>query len=305
MKKIDYFVTILVHFYTNLINNKYMKIHLRDSEERRHYLVRRLDTIDTKIDTFYTGTFKALESKDLNPHKHSFLEIMFIDSGQGTIEIEKKNYKASKDDIVIYLPNHMHKEYSDKNTMMHAYFFGVKYTHSLKNMFESCNPPFVFGSGQYSSLFLKLFKTLINESKGDIVAYSDKITNCIVKTIILKILQISSKNKEAAKSNKFIKEIQNYLDNHYLEDIKLDEYYDSLPFSKYYIARLFKTCMGVTPMNYIISKRIDSARELLINSNKKIKDICNEVGYKDIYYFTKVFKKEIGVSPSEYRKHRI
>ena len=63
--------------------------------------------------------------------------------------------------------------------------------------------------------------------------------------------------------------------------------------------------MGVTLVNYIISKRIDSARELLINSDKKIKDICNEVGYKDIYYFTKVFKKEIGVSPSEYRKHRI
>ena len=63
--------------------------------------------------------------------------------------------------------------------------------------------------------------------------------------------------------------------------------------------------MGVTPMNYIISKRMDNARKLLINTDKKIKDISNEVGYKDIYYFTKVFKKEIGVSPSEYRKQRI
>ena len=282
-----------------------MKIHLRDSEERRHYLIRRLETIDTKIDTFYTGTFKALESKNLNPHRHSFLEIMFIDSGQGTIEIDKKSYKASKDDIVIYLPNHMHKEYSDKKQIMHAIFFGVKYTHSLKRMFESCNPPFVFNSKENGPLFLRLFKTLISESKESNLAYSDKITNCLVKTIILKILQMASDNKEAAKSNEFIKEIQTYLDEHYLEDIKLDEYYDSLPFSKYYIARFFKSCMGVTPVNYIISKRMDDARDLLINSDKKIKDISNEVGYKDIYYFTKIFKKEIGVSPSEYRKHRV
>ena len=276
-----------------------MRIHLRDSEERRHYQVRRLETIDTKIDTFYTGTFKALESKNLNPHKHSFLEIMFIDSGHGTIEIENEKYKASKDDIVIYLPNHIHKEYSDKNETMHAYFFGVKFTNSLRNMFESCNPPFVFDSKDNSAMLLRWFKTLIEESKEPTQAYSDKITNCIVKTIILKILQISSDNKEAAKSKEFIKEIQNYLDKHYLDD-----YYNSLPFSKYYIARLFKSCMGVTPMNYIITKRIDNARDLLINSNKKIKEISNEVGYKDIYYFTKVFKKEIGVSPSEYRKHR-
>ena len=278
-----------------------MKIHLRDSNERRHYLIRRLDAIDTKIDTFYTGTFSAIEQKKINPHKHSFLEIMFIDSGSGTIEIDGVPYHTTKDDIVIYSPNKMHKEYSDLDNVMHAFFFGIKYTESLKHMMNSSNPPYILSTKEESSTFLKLFKMLIKESRNIGKPYSDKITNCIVKTIVLKILQMSSNEKEVTRSDDFIREVQNFLDEHYLEDINLEEYYKTLPFSKYYIARLFKSYLGVTPVNYITSKRMEKARYLLNNTNMKIMDIANEVGYKDIYYFTKVFKKEIGESPSAYR----
>ena len=278
-----------------------MKIHLRDSNERRHYLIRRLDAIDTKIDTFYTGTFSAIEEKKINPHKHSFLEIMFIDNGSGTIEIDGIPYHAIKDDIVIYSPNKMHKEYSDPDNVMHALFFGAKFTESLKHMMDSSNPPYIIHTKEESSSFLKLFKMLINESKNIGKPYSDKITNCIVKTIILKILQMSSSEKEVTRSDDFVREVQNYLDEHYLEDINLDEYYKTLPFSKYYIARLVKSYLGVTPISYITSKRMEKARMLLNTTDMKIMDIANEVGYKDIYYFTKVFKKEIGVSPSAYR----
>lgn len=282
-----------------------MKMHLRDSDERRHYPVRRLETIDTKIDTFYTGTFSAPFQKNQIPHKHSFLEIMFIDEGQGTIVVNGVEYFAKKNDIVLYFPNNMHKEYSEINHPMHAMFFGVKYTDSLKKMFEKCHPSYVFDSKQEAPLFLKLFKILIDESKGEELPYSDKITNCIVKTIVLKILQISINDKEEAKSNEFVKTMVDYLDQHYLEEISLDKYYKELPFSKYYISRLFKSCMGTTPVNYIITKRMEKARILLNETNMKIMDIANEVGYKDIYYFTKLFKKEIGVAPTSYRKRNL
>ena len=281
-----------------------MKIHLRDSNERRHYLIRRLDAIDTKIDTFYTGTFNALDEKKTNPHKHTFLEIMFIDNGSGTIEIDGVPYKAQKDDIVIYLPNKLHKEYSDLGNTIHAYFFGVKFTDSLKHMVDGSHPPFILPSKDEAPFFLRSFKMLIDESKNIGEPYSDKITNCLAKTIVLKILQMCTNEKEVTRSDDFIKQVQNYLDEHYLEDISLNDYYETLPFSKFYIAKLFKSYLGVTPLNYITSKRMNKARDLLNTTDKKIIEIASDVGYKDIYYFTKVFKKEIGVSPSAYRKRK-
>ncbi|MBR1581890.1 MAG: helix-turn-helix transcriptional regulator [Bacilli bacterium] len=279
-----------------------MRIHLQDSKERRHYPIKRLATLDSKIEAYYTGTFSALEKQNLNPHKHTFLEIMFIDSGSGTIEINNIKYKAKTDDIILYFPSNMHKEYSDNGTIMHALFFAVKYKEPLKKMFANCNEEYILHTGTNNKTFRKLFNLLIQESKNEELNYTSNITNCIAKTIILKILQLFSSGNKKAATNEYVQKIQDYLDKHYLEEIDLDKYYETLPFSKYYIARLFKSTLGVTPVNYIISKRIDHAKTLLNKTDMKIINIANEVGYKDIYYFTKVFKKEVGVSPSSYRK---
>lgn len=280
-----------------------MRIHLQDSNERRHYVIKRLETVDAKIQTLYTGTFTAPYETLFAPHKHTFIEIMYIDKGCGIIEINNQKYTAKEGDVVIYFPNLFHKEYSiKKGNQLHALFFAVRYTNALQEMFENFSNSYVFPSGDNRNILESSMKYLINESQKDGVPYFDKIANCIAKTIILKILQMSLDKEQATESNEFVKSVQQYLDDHYLEDINLDEYYNSLPFSKYYISRLFKTCMGITPINYIISKRMDLARELLNNTDKKIQDIANEVGYKDIYYFTKTFKKEIGVSPTKYRK---
>ena len=280
-----------------------MKIHLQDSDERRHFFIKKLEAVDTRIFTLYTGTFSASFDKNVAPHKHNFLEIMFIDKGEGIIEINEHQYHAKDGDIVVYFPSMLHREYSTKkNNKLHATFFAVKYNSSLQEMFTKFHKPYVFASNKDKDLFKMSMDYLIEESQNEDVPYVDKIVNCISKTIILKILQISIEQEAIIESNEFIYGMQKYLDEHYKEEIDFDEYYKTLPFSKYYISRLFKTCTGTTPKNYVISKRMQEARKLLNDTNMQIQEIASEVGYKDIYYFTKSFKKEVGASPTKYRQ---
>lgn len=96
-----------------------------------------------------------------------------------------------------------------------------------------------------------------------------------------------------------IEEIRkNYKDNITLT--KLAERYN---ISAGHLSSLLKEELGMPFSEYITSKRIQRAKELLDDESLSVDAIAIEVGYKDYFYFTKVFKKAVGISPSKYRKN--
>ena len=96
-----------------------------------------------------------------------------------------------------------------------------------------------------------------------------------------------------------IEEIRkNYKDNITLT--KLAERYN---ISAGHLSSLLKEELGMPFSEYITSKRIQRAKELLDDESLSVDAIAREVGYKDYFYFTKVFKKAVGISPSKYRKN--
>ena len=72
-------------------------------------------------------------------------------------------------------------------------------------------------------------------------------------------------------------------------------------FSRTYITHRFKKEVGITPMQYILNKRIEIAKQLLISTNRSIQNIANSVGITDWSYFSKLFKENVGTTPTEYR----
>ena len=89
---------------------------------------------------------------------------------------------------------------------------------------------------------------------------------------------------------------------HYLEDISLTEIAGRWSISAGRLSTLIKEKLGVTYSDYITSLRIERAKELLQNETLSIQEIAEQAGYRDYFYFTKVFKKTVGISPSKYRK---
>ncbi len=108
-------------------------------------------------------------------------------------------------------------------------------------------------------------------------------------------------NKDS-KTSKAAHLLQAYLDEHYTEDISLDDLSQLVFLSSKYISDMFRSEVGVTITDYITAKRIERAKQMLLNSGTKIYEIADQLGFHDVKYFNKVFKKQIGISPLQFRK---
>jgi iron complex transport system substrate-binding protein len=93
-----------------------------------------------------------------------------------------------------------------------------------------------------------------------------------------------------------------YMDEHYAEPITADTLATLLNCSPRTMQRMFNKRLALGPIDYLMQIRIDKAKELLCRTNAGLKDIAEAVGYVDSYYFSRLFKRYTGVSPSTYRE---
>lgn len=89
----------------------------------------------------------------------------------------------------------------------------------------------------------------------------------------------------------------------YNENITLTGFSEKHNISVGHLSNLLKERLGMSFSEYITAKRVQKAKELLADERLSVEKVANEVGYKDYFYFTKVFKKAVGISPSKYRKN--
>ena len=95
--------------------------------------------------------------------------------------------------------------------------------------------------------------------------------------------------------------IKDYIDRNYKKDISAKDVAGILGYSDVYFSKVFKQLFDDNFINYLTKIRIDRAKLLLKDISFNIKEVGKSVGYADSNYFTKVFKRSIGISPSEYR----
>ncbi|MEC0171779.1 response regulator transcription factor [Paenibacillus graminis] len=105
----------------------------------------------------------------------------------------------------------------------------------------------------------------------------------------------------AVKERNPMTEIVKYIEQNYPSDLSLQEVAGKFYVSREYISRKFKQEYGINFSDYIGSVRIDKAKLLLQNPNLKLSQISEMVGFHDVKYFSKVFKKQVGLSPKDYR----
>lgn len=99
-----------------------------------------------------------------------------------------------------------------------------------------------------------------------------------------------------------IEKAKKYIDTNFQKGISLEEVSRKIDISPYYFSKMFKQKMGETFIEYLTKKRMSHAKELLRNPEYSIKEICMISGYSDPNYFSRIFKKYEGMTPSEYRE---
>ena len=106
------------------------------------------------------------------------------------------------------------------------------------------------------------------------------------------------------KNSKVLSDALSYIREHYRENLTLDLVSKNVYISSYYLSHLFKEELDITFVEYLTKIRIEMAKKRLKNQDLSIMDIASEVGYDDSSYFSKVFKRNTGLSPSQYRKNQ-
>jgi len=140
--------------------------------------------------------------------------------------------------------------------------------------------------------------------------YLSQVVNCqtndelrswlLEKIAIVCQFMRTSQDKEA---KSLVAKAKQYIDCNFHKDISLDDVSKIVNISPYYFSKVFKDEAEENFIEYLTRKRMESAKTLLIKPELSIKEICVMIGYSDPNYFSRVFKKYEGITPSEYREN--
>ncbi len=98
--------------------------------------------------------------------------------------------------------------------------------------------------------------------------------------------------------------VRRYIDNHFKENLNLDQLARLAHVNKYYLAHAFRREFGTSPINYLISRRVEESRFLLRETDHSLALIAQMLGFSSPSYFSQCFRRVEGISPMEYRKER-
>ncbi len=136
--------------------------------------------------------------------------------------------------------------------------------------------------------------TVMNiENMQDLYAWFDeKITYCATHIL----------NKNSETSNEVVETAKSYIEANFNKNLSLEDVSRQVNISSYYLSRIFKETTGENFIDYLTNLRIERAKDLISKTQYSMKEICNMCGYSDPNYFSKSFKKNVGVTPTEYRE---
>lgn len=242
-------------------------------------------------------------------HYHHAYELYYIVDGERKYFVGDSFFSASKGDLV-WVPRDMLHRTEGKGASRFLLYFKDSF---LKKYFSdeaisriTSAKPFVFAAeAKYKEEFENMFFDLLKEYNRKKI-HLEEYDEFSVILPLLKILYFifSHENyyeKSISKPSERMHEIIKYINDNYHAPLTIQSVADEFGITKDHLCHIFPKYMGVTFITYLNTVRIKAACELMKKEKDSILEIANKCGFSSSHYFCKVFKKEKGMSPSEYR----
>lgn len=216
--------------------------------------------------------------------------------GEAEFRLNGKKYMINKQ-IFLHAGSQMTINFKALGEQSFTYMV-LHYAVSDVNRYPLANEHFAFTLNQSEQL-LATAELLKKQA-----AYPDDFSKLRCQTIFIQFIeQLLIHLREGQDGeNSLVKRIVSYIHKYYQEGISVAEIQKEFSIDARKLPQLFQQYTGLTPLQYIIELRLRDAKNLLRNTNLSIGNIGEEVGYNDAFYFSRIFKKNIGISPKEYRK---
>lgn len=237
------------------------------------------------------------------PHTHNHTELFFIVSGKGQFLIQDQFFPVGINNLVIINPNVLHTEDSLNAQPLEYIVLGIDGIELAND--ENSNGQFSILDHMESVEISGCLRNILREMEQKNTGYED-VCQAYMEILIIRLMrsttlsvpsepQISSGNRQCAA-------VRRYIDLHFKEPLTLEQLAEESHMNKYYLSHSFKREYGTSPINYMISRRIEESKYLLAETDLSMTQIAQLLGFSSLSYFSQVFRRTQSVSPLEYRQ---
>ncbi|WP_369049390.1 AraC family transcriptional regulator [Tenacibaculum sp. UWU-22] len=241
------------------------------------------------------------QTTDFPKHFHETFCISLIHNGIEKIEFDSQSLFSEKGSISITNPYEIHSNpLIDKNTCLS---FDTIYLSNdlMKYLLNGKNITFLnrkINSAKTNQLFVKLKNAMDTKNPKSIEFFLKQFINT------LKFHSQENETEYAKQNLNDFSEINSYIDNNIGDKFCLEELSKMANINKYGFVKKFKAATGMTPMNYILMKKIFSCKTR-IDRNSELTELAYWYSFTDMAHFSKTFKRYIGISPKKYQANLI
>jgi AraC-like DNA-binding protein len=230
---------------------------------------------------------------------HLFL---FTSEGQGLLTVKGNSY-IQKEGSMFYLAPGVPHEYWPNRSGWITNWIVFKGDSSNELLSKIGFSDFEYSADTNMLIYRNIFKRILSIAKEPLKG-AEKSSILLYEFILTAADMLLCSTKEKYGMSSVIEPAIIHINEHYTDDITLENLAKISGVSLQHFCRVFKTKTGMRPMEYLAKKRISEAKILLINTGESIGYVSSAVGYGDQNYFGMVFKKYEGITPSDYRKQR-
>jgi AraC-like DNA-binding protein len=231
--------------------------------------------------------------------KNSHIYIFeYILSGQGTVKLDSGDFTASEGDIYILHKHSNHIYYSDEKNPWTKIWFNAdgSLIDSLIQLYKVNHINHIVGLNIKEHFF-----NILDITKSKDKSYEDIFNEAslVFHEIIIKIAK--NINQKYIQHSPEALELKQFIDKNVMKNVSLKELGDLIYRSPSQTIRIFKKDFGITPYNYLMNKKLEIAKLMLLNTNMSVKEISMSLSFADEHYFSNYFKAKAGVSPSKFK----
>ena len=237
------------------------------------------------------------------PHTHNHAELFYIVGGKGQFLIEDQLYPVNTNHLVIINPNVTHTEVSLNAQPLEYIVLGIEGVEL--SITENSNGQFCILDHFESMDITSCLRNILREMELKQPGYED-ICQAFMEILIIRLMRSTGLSVPTEPQNSVgnhqCAAVRRYIDHHFKESLTLDQLAEEAHMNKFYLSHAFKQEYGISPINYMISRRLEESKYLLAETDLSMSQIAQLLGFSSLSYFSQVFHRTQNVTPLEYRQ---
>lgn len=249
----------------------------------------------------YLSTAKYEQDWNCSVHAHNFSELFFITGGKGFFMAKGRKFPIERSQLVIINPHVEHAEFSSRDQPLEYMVLGIDGL-QFTPMVPSDSP--VIHIPQPHPKIEFYMNALRDEMQLSLYGHEAVCQN-LLNIILLLILRHKEIRVSITAYNDVSAEciaVKDYIDAHFKDPITLELLAQQAHQNKYYIAHTFKDAFGISPIKYLMERRVEESKYLLDETDFSISQIASIIGFSSSSHYSQAFRRLTDMSPNEYRK---